>query len=349
MGRIEDLPPKVLDAIIEALHTESPEELVANVLGSLSKPIHQSACRAIFGNPSRPLVVPDDARLFDRASNSLILSKSGNPAIALVLNPARYGSYVKSLRVGDPNTFAPLGAAQSGLDEVGIGSSNLGLFDGDFEVISEEEEDEEHRDDEGRDGQTKSRRNGGDGQVRPIDGAIVKNLLSTCEELEKLEWTSSYPPPDGLLEDLVSYNPKLNCFAYKPTSRLLSSSSSSNATKWDAPSLPLLSPLITSFNLTDLTLTRLTQTGAISLALLLDTLAEESELSSSSFTSGLQSLELNFVWVDDPLCQRIVRAGKRTIRKLTIGTQGTKLTDQGVLTLLEGLDVLEEFGLVDVE
>ena len=41
-------------------------------------------------------------------------------------------------------------------------------------------------------------------------------------------------------------------------------------------------------------------------------------------------------------------AGKK-LKSLTIGTQGTKLTDAGIVLLIEGLESLEEFGLVDVE
>ncbi|KAG8895698.1 peroxin, partial [Tulasnella sp. 417] len=350
MGRIEDLPPKVLDHIIEILFNEAPKDLVSSILGSVSKPIHESACRTIFGSTTRPLIVPDDARLFDNTagSNPLILTLRGKPASALVMNPERYGPYVKCLSIVDPTAFAPLDAQ----DAMSMGSSNLGLFNGDFGVIAEEGEEDEEResddDDGAENGQGRTRKPRAQGQVRPLDAETIRTLLSACEELEDLSWASSYPPPDGLCEDLVSYNTKLNRFAYEPNSQL--TSASSNATKWDAPSLPLLAPLITSCNLAHLTLTRLTQTGAQSLSLLLNALAEEAELPSSSGASGwLQSLELNFVWLDDPLCQRIVKASRRTLKRLTLGTQGTKLTDAGVVTLLEGLEKLEEFGLVHVE
>lgn len=350
MGRSEDLPPKVLDNIIEILFNEAPKDLVSNILGSVSKPIHESACRTIFGSTARPLIIPDDARLFNvSGSNPLLSTLRGDPISALIANPERYGPYVKCLSIVDPTVFAPLDAQ----DGMPMSSSNLGLFNGEFDIIAEEEEEEEIKrnddDDVAENGEEKTRKPRGEGQVRPLDAETIKTLLSACEELEELSWNSSYPPPDGLCEDLVSYNTKLNRFAYKPNSQLVSASSS--ATKWDAPSLPLLAPLITSCNLAHLTLTRLTQTGAQSLSLLLDALAEEAELPSSSGASGswLQSLDLNFVWLDDPLCERIVKASRRTLKQLTLGTQGTKLTDVGIVTLLEGLEKLEEFGLVHVE
>ena len=62
----------------------------------------------------------------------------------------------------------------------------------------------------------------------------------------------------------------------------------------------------------------------------------------------MERLKLNFVWLDDTLCDRIVAVGKK-IKTLTIGTMGTKLTDAGVISLLTGCESLEEFALVEVE
>ncbi|KAG8968397.1 peroxin [Tulasnella sp. 419] len=39
----------------------------------------------------------------------------------------------------------------------------------------------------------------------------------------------------------------------------------------------------------------------------------------------------------------------RTLKRLSIGTKGTKLTDKGVIALIEGCDLLEEFSMIEVE
>lgn len=192
--------------ITEILFNEAPKDLVLSILGSVSKPIHESACRTIFGSTVNPLVVPDDARLFDASQSTLVLPIRGNPVSALIANPERYGAYVKSLSVVDPTVFAPLGAQEGGAGMPIGSSSNLGLFNGDFDIIAEEEEEKGSSSDaEGEDGlaengEEKLTRPKEKGQVRPIDAETVRTLLSVCEELEELQWTSSYPPPDGLCE-----------------------------------------------------------------------------------------------------------------------------------------------------
>lgn len=85
-------------------------------------------------------------------------------------------------------------------------SSNLGLFNGDFHIIAEEEEEKGSDGDEqgenglAENGEEKLRKPKEKGQVRPLDAETVRTLLSACEELEELRWTSSYPSPDGLCE-----------------------------------------------------------------------------------------------------------------------------------------------------
>ena len=101
--------------------------------------------------------------------------------------------------------------------------------------------------------------------------------------------------------------------------------------KWDALSLPCLS------GLSSLEISRpLTQAGAHSLSALLTALAP-----------SLECLSLDFVWLDDSICEDI--AALTRLRKLRLSTGGTKLTDGGIITLMEGCDALQEFTLDDVE
>jgi hypothetical protein len=105
--------------------------------------------------------------------------------------------------------------------------------------------------------------------------------------------------------------------------------------KWDAPSLPLL----LSLPLTSLHLSRLSQAGARALSVLLSNLGEDSLLEDVGF---------DIVWLDDPLCEKIVEAGKR-IRSLKLGTRGTKLSDRGIVKIVEGCENLEVFVLEEVQ
>ena len=101
--------------------------------------------------------------------------------------------------------------------------------------------------------------------------------------------------------------------------------------KWDALSLPCLS------GLSSLEISRpLTQAGAHSLSALLTVLAP-----------SLEWLSLDFVWLDDSICEDI--AALTRLRKLRLSTGGTKLTDGGIITLMEGCDALQELTLDDVE
>jgi hypothetical protein len=64
--------------------------------------------------------------------------------------------------------------------------------------------------------------------------------------------------------------------------------------------------------------------------------------------STLEELSIDFVWLDDQLCEKIVGAGGK-LRKLRIGTIGTKLTDRGVIALIEGCDALTALTLDEVQ
>ncbi|KAF7362040.1 hypothetical protein MVEN_00549400 [Mycena venus] len=169
---------------------------------------------------------------------------------------------------------------------------------------------------------------------RPIDADLLVRLLGICPNLERLAWESAFPPPDGLCEVIAAHNSRLLRVAFTPPP--LASSQRCSLAKWDAPSLPLLSGLP---SLTSLCLCRLSQAGARAFATLLENLGDD---------SLLESLNIDFVWLDDPLCEKIVDAGRK-IQKLSLTTSGTKLSDKGIVVILEGCDALEEFVLDEVQ
>jgi hypothetical protein len=105
--------------------------------------------------------------------------------------------------------------------------------------------------------------------------------------------------------------------------------------KWNALSLPLLSNL----PITVLVLNRLSQSGARALSALLSGMNEY---------SFLEDVSIDFIWLDDALCERIVEAGRR-LRRLKMGTTGTKLTDRGICAIVEGCDALEDLTLEEVQ
>ncbi|KAF7966330.1 hypothetical protein HWV62_39148 [Athelia sp. TMB] len=105
--------------------------------------------------------------------------------------------------------------------------------------------------------------------------------------------------------------------------------------KWDAPSLPLLS----SLPLTSLHISHLSQSGARSLSALLSDIGED---------SLLDDISIDIVWLDDALCENIVKAGRR-LRSISLGTRGTKLSDKGVASITEGCEGLEHIVLDEVQ
>lgn len=64
--------------------------------------------------------------------------------------------------------------------------------------------------------------------------------------------------------------------------------------------------------------------------------------------SNVEDIWLDFLWLDDPLCESLVSAGRR-LKRLRLGTSGTKLTDKGIIAILEGCDNLEELALLEVQ
>jgi hypothetical protein len=133
---------------------------------------------------------------------------------------------------------------------------------------------------------------------------------------------------------MLSGNHRLTRFSYTPSSQT-GPTTRIGTSKWSSPSLPLLAPL----PLTSLRLRHLSQLGSRALCTLLSNMSEY---------SSLDDVSIDLVFLDDQLCERIVEAGRR-IKRLIIGTSGTKLTDKGICTLLEGCDALEEFVLEEVQ
>ncbi|KAJ6593723.1 hypothetical protein B0H19DRAFT_1091763 [Mycena capillaripes] len=167
--------------------------------------------------------------------------------------------------------------------------------------------------------------------VRPIDADLLVRLLEICANMEALVWESAFLPPDGLCEMLATHNLSLVRVVFAPPL----SPPRCGLAKWDAPSLPLLSGI----PLTSLRLCRLSQAGARAFSALLENLGDE---------SLLEYLNIDFVWLDDPLCEKIVGAGRK-IQKLSLTTSGTKLSDKGIVSILEGCDALEELVLDEVQ
>ncbi|KAH7339403.1 hypothetical protein B0J17DRAFT_654973 [Rhizoctonia solani] len=67
----------------------------------------------------------------------------------------------------------------------------------------------------------------------------------------------------------------------------------------------------------------------------------------ASHPPDVQHLELDFVWLDDWVCERLARIPR--VKRLTLGTGGTKLTDRGVGAFIEGCEALEVLELVEVQ
>ncbi|CAE6440152.1 unnamed protein product [Rhizoctonia solani] len=145
--------------------------------------------------------------------------------------------------------------------------------------------------------------------ARPLSGRRVTNILERCENLQELIFTT--------------HTPHLKRFSFAPTSV---PPDTIPALKWDALSLAVLPPLAY------LHLARLSQAGASALA---------------SHPPDVQHLELDFVWLDDWVCERLARIPR--VKRITLGTGGTKLTDRGVGALVEGCEALEVLELVEVQ
>ncbi|KAF9507087.1 hypothetical protein BS47DRAFT_1489049 [Hydnum rufescens UP504] len=227
---------------------------------------------------------------------------------ALLLNAERYGPFVRRLSISDPLFFA----------SVDKPPNTLLQFD---------------TEDVGRDEKIPTNASG----VGPLPAFVLSRVISACVNLEEFVWLSSTSPPDGICEILGSCNTKLVSCSFTPPSMLLSHTSPARLVlpRWDAPSLPHLSAL----PLSSLRINRLSQQGARSLSVLFAKISEY---------SNLEDISLDFLWLDDQLCDSLVLAGRK-LKRLQLATSGTKLTDRGIITILEGCDALEELSLADVQ
>lgn len=112
-------------------------------------------------------------------------------------------------------------------------------------------------------------------------------------------------------------------------------SSKSGALRWDGLSLPLLSHL----SLTTLRLSRLSHVGAKSLSNLLSLLEED---------SSLERVSIDTNWLDENICQRLGHVCRKA-KRLEFASDGTRLTDSCITTLISLCESLEEFKLGDVQ
>jgi len=64
--------------------------------------------------------------------------------------------------------------------------------------------------------------------------------------------------------------------------------------------------------------------------------------------SLLENVLLDFLWLDDALCEKLAAAAKK-IKRLRLSTSGTKLTDRGLNAVLDAAMDLEDFDLTEVE
>ncbi|KIJ39433.1 hypothetical protein M422DRAFT_32688 [Sphaerobolus stellatus SS14] len=307
-------PQTFVDTLVRHILQTCPE-LRTTFLAEMGKMIHASAVRVEFSM----LTVPDEARLF--LDSSIFLPARLHRISALLANPARYATAVKRLEVTDAGLPPP----HSRGDEM------LGLV----KVDSDD-------DDSDSDGILQRERVA----LMPTPAQLLTDILAGCSNLESFVWGSTNMPPDGICEALSASCPRLSEFKLWPEPLLLteatppvasgpSPKSRSLAPKWEGPSLPLLAGL----PLTRLHIARLSLQGSRALIHLFTQLGEE---------SLLEEVGLDFVWLDDKLCQKLVEAGRK-LRRINIGTCGTKLTDVGLVAIFEGCDSLEEFGLVEAQ
>src|SRR5258708_2325240 len=133
---------------------------------------------------------------------------------------------------------------------------------------------------------------------------------------------------------------KLSGFLFNPPNPFLAESSpivksGPSQLRWDSPSLPHLSTL----QLARISISRLTQVVAKNLL---------SCISKTAGFSHLEALQLDFLWLDHTLCEALSQRARK-LKRLKFGTIGTKLTDRGILAVLENCDALEEFELCEVQ
>ncbi|KIM26956.1 hypothetical protein M408DRAFT_175571 [Serendipita vermifera MAFF 305830] len=171
-------------------------------------------------------------------------------------------------------------------------------------------------------------------ELLPLTGLDLNRILHALPYLETFSWRATTCPPDGICETLSTYNPRLSNFTYLPLGTLLPSSKN-GLLRWDGLSLPLLSNL----SLTTLRLSRLSHVGARSLSNLLSLLEEE---------SSLESVSIDTNWLDESICQQLGHVCRKA-KRLEFASDGTRLTDGCIVTLLSLCEYLEEFRLGDIQ
>jgi hypothetical protein len=137
---------------------------------------------------------------------------------------------------------------------------------------------------------------------------------------------------------LSSYNPCVTSFNYLPTVSLVSPAKFRQAqsmARWDALSLPMLSTL----GLTSLRVSRLSHIGARSLANLLSLVDEE---------TLLETVLVDTNWLDEHVCHLLGSACRRA-KRLEVGSDGTRFSDNCMITLLSLCAHLERFTLGDIQ
>ncbi|KAF8580002.1 hypothetical protein K439DRAFT_1260283, partial [Ramaria rubella] len=311
---LETLPDGLLDTLVSSILQTCPA-LASTLLSAFGTRVHASAVRVLF----TAITIPDDARFF--LAPNVQNFTTGHPVSAILLNSDRYGGAVRRITIMDTGLPPPSQALNA---ETSLGLVKIDEEDSDIDYAMER----------------RFRI-----AIQPMAAKNLNQLLTVCLNLEEFSWTSSNPPPDGVCEILSEQCLRLISFTFQPGTPLrtvfgkpaagVSPPTRLTVPKWDAPSLPLLAAL----PLTKLNITRLSQHGARALAILFIHLGE---------CSLLEDVGLDFVWLDDPLCGKLVEAGRR-IRRLTIGTSGTKLTDKGLINIFEGCDSLEDFSLVEAQ
>jgi hypothetical protein len=105
--------------------------------------------------------------------------------------------------------------------------------------------------------------------------------------------------------------------------------------RWDGLSLPLLSNLA----LTTLRLSKLSHVGAKSLSNLLSLLGED---------SLLENISIDTNWLDEQIC-RLLGNVSRKAKCFQFASDGTRLTDSCITTLISLCESLEEFSLGDIQ
>ncbi|KAJ3817648.1 hypothetical protein F5880DRAFT_1618091 [Lentinula raphanica] len=168
----------------------------------------------------------------------------------------------------------------------------------------------------------------------PLSADEISRLLQCCTNLDSFRWESSLRPPDGVCEQLSTYNLRLKHFHFNPW-QPKSSSHRVALIKWDAPSLPLLSTL----PLTSLSLSGLSQAGTRAFARMLSNIREE---------SVIENLDIDLIWLDETVCEAIAEAGRK-IRRMRISTNGTKLNDKGLISIMEECESIEELIFDEVQ